>query len=73
MTPTRKTPSVGVGFVVIGSELVTFTLLGLGLDTAFQSGPWLLITFTLLGFAAAVLLTVRLLRLESAARKGPPA
>lgn len=73
MTPPRKAPSLGVGFAVIGSELVTFTLMGVGLDYVFGTSPWLVVVFTLLGFVAAIWLTLRLLNAEAAARRaGPP-
>lgn len=73
MTPPRKAPSLGVGFVVIGSELVTFTLMGVALDYVFDTSPWLVVAFTLLGFGAAIWLTMRLLNAEAAARRaGPP-
>ena len=71
MAPTpRPAPSIGVGFVVIGSELVTFAVMGVGLDYALGTGPWLTAGLTLLGMLAAVLLTVRLLKAEAAAKSG---
>ena len=71
MTPAApKKPSLGVGFVVIGSELATFCLLGVGLDYAFDSKPWLTVTGTLLGMVAAVWLSWRLLKAEADAKRG---
>lgn len=70
MTPEPKKPPLGVGFIVIGSELATFCLLGVGLDYAFDSKPWFTVLGTLLGFAAAVWLAYRLLKVEGQARKG---
>ena len=72
MTPEPKRPRLGVGFIVIGSELATFCLLGVGLDYAFNSKPWLTVIGTLIGFAAAVWLTMSLLKAEERARKGTP-
>ena len=68
MTPATRKPSVGVGFIVIGSELATFCLLGVGLDYAFDSKPWLTVIGTLLGFVAAIGLTLRLLKAEQRAK-----
>lgn len=72
MTPEPKRPRLGVGFIVIGSELATFCLLGVGLDYAFGSKPWLTVIGTLIGFAAALWLTLSLLKAEERARKGTP-
>ena len=72
MTPEPKPPRLGVGFIVIGSELATFCLLGVGLDYAFDSKPWLTVAGTLIGFAAAVWLTTSLLKAEGRARRGTP-
>ena len=65
-------PRIGVGFAVIGSELVTFTVMGVALDYVFRSSPWLTVSLTLLGLVAAVLLTVRLLKAEAAAKPNRP-
>ena len=70
MTPATRKPSIGVGFIVIGSELATFCLLGVVLDYAFDSKPWLTVIGTLLGFVAAVWLTLRLLKAEARAKAG---
>lgn len=72
MTPEPKKPPLGVGFIVIGSELATFCLLGVGLDYAFGSKPWLTVIGTLLGFVAAIWLTLRLLSAEERTRKSRP-
>ena len=68
--PKRMIP-IGMGFTLIGSELVMFTLIGVGLDYWFGCLPWLTLVFTLLGFGAAVLFTVRLLKQEEANKPGP--
>ena len=73
-TPTRKPPGtpakpIGLGFVVIGSELATSTLSGVAVDYFAKTGGVFTVVMTLLGMVAAVLLAVRLLKDES---KGTP-
>jgi F0F1-type ATP synthase assembly protein I len=46
-------PSAPIGFLIAGSEMVSFALLGLLLDYAFDTMPWLTIVLTLLGLVAA--------------------
>ena len=71
MANSAKSRSIGVGFTLIGSELVAFTLLGVGLDYWFGTAPGLSIAFTLAGMGAAVLHTVRLLKLEESNQSRP--
>ena len=72
MTPTtgndRSGPTgkpVGLGLAVIGSELVAFTLAGVAIDYFAGTRGGFTIGALVLGIAAAVVLTVRLLRDES--------
>ena len=69
--PNTKPISTGMGFTLIGSELVAFTLVGVGLDYWLGSLPWLTLVFTLLGMGAAVLFTMRLLKQEEANKQRP--
>lgn len=58
--PTRGNP---YGFMVIGSQMVSFTLLGLFLDAVvFGTLPWLTVILTVLGFVAAFTQLVRMAR-----------
>jgi F0F1-type ATP synthase assembly protein I len=63
-------PSAPIGFMIAGSEMVSFALLGLLLDYAFDTMPWLTIVLTLLGLVAAFLQLTRMAK-ALAARKGP--
>ena len=66
-------PSVPIGFMVAGSEMVGFTVVGLLLDYAFGTMPWFTIGLTLLGLAAAFFMLVRLSKTLTAKRsKDPP-
>jgi len=46
-------PNIPMGFLLVGSEMVTFTLFGLLLDYLIGSMPGCTIAFTLLGVAFA--------------------
>ncbi len=66
-------PNVPIGFMVAGSEMVAFTMVGLLLDYAFGTMPWFTIGLTLLGLAAAFLVLVRLSKTLTAKKpKNPP-
>ena len=71
MANPKKTISIGMGFTLIGSELVTFTLVGVGMDYWLGTLPWLTLVLTLVGMGAAVLFTMRLLKQEDANQPGP--
>jgi F0F1-type ATP synthase assembly protein I len=62
--PPKPPKPIGMGFVLIGSELVGATLTGVAADYLAGTKGVFAITFTLLGMAAAVLLTVNLLKQE---------
>ena len=64
MLQPRKAVPLGLGFAVIGTELATVTLIGVALDYFLGTGGGFSIGFALLGMLAAVLLTMRLLKLE---------
>jgi len=51
-----------IGLMVIGSEMVSFTLVGLLLDYALKTMPGFTIGLTLLGFVAAFTQLVRMAR-----------
>jgi F0F1-type ATP synthase assembly protein I len=60
--PTKR-PRLPIGLMVIGSEMVSFTLLGLFLDlVVFGTLPWFTIGLTLLGFVAAFTQLLRIAR-----------
>ena len=63
--PTRPPKPVGLGLVMIGSELVAFALAGIAVDYFADTRGGFTVGAMLLGMAAAVVLTVRLLRDES--------
>lgn len=71
MANPKKTISIGMSFTLIGSELVTFTLVGVGMDYWLGTLPWLTLVLTLVGMGAAVLFTMRLLKQEDANKPGP--
>lgn len=58
--PTPDRPRMAVGLLVVGSEMVSFTIAGLILDKVLNSMPWATVVFTLLGVLAAFLHLVRM-------------
>lgn len=60
-----------IGLMVVGSEMVSFTLLGLLLDYGFGTMPGFTIGLTLLGLGAAFFHLVKMSQALSA--KKPPA
>lgn len=68
--PPSNGPRVPVGLMVAGSEMVSFTLLGLLLDYALDTMPWLTIGLTLLGLVAAFFQLTKLAK--ALAKKKPP-
>jgi F0F1-type ATP synthase assembly protein I len=50
------------GLMVVGSEIVSFVLVGLLLDYLFKTLPWFTVVLTILGFAAAFTHLVRMAR-----------
>lgn len=66
-------PHVPIGFMLAGSEMVAFTVIGLLLDYALGTMPWFTIVLTLLGLAAAFFALVRLSKtLTAKKQKDPP-
>jgi len=67
-------PRLPVGLMVAGSEMVTFTLLGLLLDYALDTMPGFTIGLTLLGLVAAFFQLTRMAKALAAKDKksGPP-
>jgi F0F1-type ATP synthase assembly protein I len=68
--PPSNGPRVPVGLMIAGSEMVSFTLLGLLLDYALDTMPWLTIGLTLLGLVAAFFQLTKLAK--ALAEKKPP-
>jgi F0F1-type ATP synthase assembly protein I len=58
-----------VGFALIGSEMVGFTVTGVLIDWAAGTTPWATVTLTLMGLLAAFLHMVRLVKKGTAAPK----
>jgi F0F1-type ATP synthase assembly protein I len=69
--PPSNGPSIPIGFMVAGSEMVSFTVVGLLLDYALGTMPGFTIGLTLLGLAAAFFHLTRLSK-ALAAKKPPP-
>lgn len=65
MAEFRKGKSIGLGFALIGSELVAFTLAGLAIDYFAGTKGGFTVAAMLLGIVATVVFTVRLLKDES--------
>ena len=57
------------GFAVVGSEMVGFTLLGVGIDYFAGSRPWATVVCTLLGLVVAM---GHLIRMANAATARKP-
>jgi F0F1-type ATP synthase assembly protein I len=66
-----KGPNVPIGFMVAGSEMASFTILGLLIDYAAGTMPWFTIVLTLLGLVAAFFQLKRMAK-TLAAKKPPP-
>jgi F0F1-type ATP synthase assembly protein I len=61
--PPNRPRRLPIGLMVIGSEMVSFTLLGLFLDlVVFGTIPWFTVGLTLLGFVAAFTQLIRIAR-----------
>jgi F0F1-type ATP synthase assembly protein I len=69
--PPSNGPRVPVGLMVAGSEMVSFTLLGLLLDYALGTMPGFTIGLTLLGLVAAFFQLTKIAK-TLAAKKKPP-
>jgi F0F1-type ATP synthase assembly protein I len=70
--PPSNGPNIPIRFLVAGSEMVSFTLVGLLLDYAFDTLPVFTIALTLLGVVAAFFLLIRLAKTLSAKKPSPP-
>ena len=57
--PPISGPRMSVGLMVMGSEMAGFTVIGLILDFALGTMPWLTVGFTLFGFAVVFYHLVR--------------
>jgi F0F1-type ATP synthase assembly protein I len=70
--PSSNGPRVPVGLMVAGSELVSFAVVGLLMDWAFDTMPIFTIGFTLLGAFAAFYLVIKLSRSLGHSKQSPP-
>lgn len=68
-SPGRRLP---IGLMVVGSEMVSFTLLGLLLDYALGTMPGFTIGLTLLGLGAAFFHLVKMSQALAAKKPEPP-
>ena len=68
--PPSNGPRMPVALMVAGSEMVSFTLLGLLLDYLLGTMPWFTVVLTLLGLVAAFFMLIRMSK-ALAARKRP--
>jgi F0F1-type ATP synthase assembly protein I len=65
-------PNVAIGYFVAGSEMVSFTVVGLLLDYAIGSLPAFTIGLTLLGVVAAFWHLIRMSKSLAAKKDRPP-
>jgi F0F1-type ATP synthase assembly protein I len=70
--PSSNGPRVPVGLMIAGSEMVSFTLLGLLIDYAAGTMPGFTIGLTLLGLVAAFLQLTKLAKALAARKAKPP-
>ena len=70
--PQSDGPRTPMGLMVIGSEMASFTLVGLLLDYVLGTMPVFTIGSTLLGFIAAFFFLVRMSRALTARKPEPP-
>ena len=68
--PTRS--RMPIGLFAVGSEMASFTLVGVGLDLAFGTMPGFTIGLTLIGAALAFFHLVRMAKRLQAKPPGPP-
>jgi F0F1-type ATP synthase assembly protein I len=71
MPPDRR-PVTPVGFALIGSEMVGFTLLGVAIDWLAGTSPWATVTLTVLGLLAAMVHLGLMVKVASAAKSDRP-
>ena len=73
--PPNRPRSLPIGMMVIGSEMASFTIVGLLIDFAAGTMPWFTVGLTLFGFLAAfmqLLQIARKLNQPAENAKGPP-
>jgi F0F1-type ATP synthase assembly protein I len=69
--PQSNGPRVPMGFLIVGSEMVSFTLLGLLLDYVLGTLPVLTVVITLVGVAVAFFHLIKMAQ-ALARKKGKP-
>jgi len=57
--PPSAQPRLSAGLMVMGSEMAGFTVLGLIIDLALGSLPWVTIALTVLGFVVVFITLIR--------------
>ena len=60
LDPPRKSRSMPLGLLVVGSEMASFTIVGVLVDTAAGTMPVFTVVLTVLGLAAAFYHLVRM-------------
>jgi F0F1-type ATP synthase assembly protein I len=66
MPPDRR-PVTPVGFAVVGSEMVGFTLAGVAIDWLAGTIPWATVILTVLGLLAALMHLARMVKKNTGA------
>jgi F0F1-type ATP synthase assembly protein I len=70
--PPSNGPSVPIGFMIAGSEMASFTVVGLLLDYFLGTMPGFTIGLTLLGLVAAFLHLTQMAKALAAKKPKPP-
>jgi F0F1-type ATP synthase assembly protein I len=70
--PPSNGPGVPIGFMIAGSEMVSFALLGLLLDYALDTMPGFTIGLTLFGLVAAFFQLTRMAKTLAAKKPSKP-
>jgi F0F1-type ATP synthase assembly protein I len=68
--PGRRLP---IGLMVVGSEMASFTIVGLLVDFGLGTMPWFTIVLTLLGLAVGFFHLVKMSQALTAKKPEPPA
>lgn len=70
--PPSNGPRMSIAFLSIGTEMVSFTLIGLLLDYVFDTMPWCTIGLTLLALPFVFFQLTRMAKVLGAKKGRPP-
>jgi F0F1-type ATP synthase assembly protein I len=70
--PSSNGPNIPLGYFVAGSEMASFTVVGLALDFLLGSLPWFTIVLTLTGVVVAFWHLVKMSQALAAKKSNPP-